>query len=116
MKCGAFRKGADWERDFAQRTGGVRVHRQIDVMRQEFESAPDVRILDFGFVAECKVRARFVYDRLIRRSQRTYCKSGEVAILATREIGGRGFVTLPAETFYRLLDEVRAARSARAAV
>jgi hypothetical protein len=102
------------ERDVAAMFGGVRVHRQIDLLRRTFESAPDV-VIDAGpfrFLVECKALKKFTHHRLLRTCRDKYCNRGEVPALATREHNGRTYVTIEAGVFAELL---RAARELHAA-
>ena len=106
---------AAWEEleaDTAKLLGGTRVRRDWSL----FESAPDVEVPDFNMVCECKAYHRFSHHRLLETCKRKYCGSAEVPALVTRRPSGRPVISLPLDFVAGLLNEVRAARSARSGV
>ena len=103
------------ERDVAAMFGGRRIHRQIDLLRRTFESAPDVQV-DAGpyrFLVECKAWKKFTHHRLLRTCREKYCNRGETPALATRERNGRTYITVEADVFAELLQAAREVRDAK---
>jgi hypothetical protein len=91
------------ERDVASALGGRRVLRDL------YESQPDVAV-DAGpyhFLVECKAWAKFAHHRLLETCRQKYCNRGETPALATRERGGRTYITVDANVFAELLQTVR---------